>query len=135
MASCVLVGNIGRIFGGIQVFEGAKADDGRLEIGVVTAKGPVQWSRALARTAVGKAAKSPFVETTSAHKIRIKFDRAVRYELDGGARKNDPAHAHRRRARRHRRLCARRVAGGHVMSTASPSPRRGSSTATMRARP
>ena len=86
MASCVLVGNIGRIFGGIQVFEGAKADDGRLEVGVITAKGPVQWGRALARTAVGKAAKSPFVETTSAHKIRIKFDRAVRYELDGGAR-------------------------------------------------
>lgn len=43
-ASCVLVGNIGRIFGGIEVFEGAKADDGQLEIGVVTAKGPLQWT-------------------------------------------------------------------------------------------
>ena len=45
-ASCVLVGNVGRVFGGIQVFEGAEADDGRLEIGVITAKGPVQWTRA-----------------------------------------------------------------------------------------
>jgi diacylglycerol kinase (ATP) len=85
-ASCVLVGNIGRIFGGIQVFEGATADDGRLDIGVITAKGPVQWTRALARTAVGKAAASPFVETTCAGKIRVKFDRPVRYELDGGDR-------------------------------------------------
>jgi YegS/Rv2252/BmrU family lipid kinase len=85
-ASCVLVGNIGRIFGGIQVFEGATADDGKLDVGVITAKGPVQWTRALARTAVGKAAASPFVETTSAHKIRVKFDRPVRYELDGGDR-------------------------------------------------
>jgi YegS/Rv2252/BmrU family lipid kinase len=85
-ASCVLVGNIGRIFGGIRVFEGATADDGKLDIGVVTAKGPVQWTRALARTAVGKAAASPFVETTSARKIRVKFDRPVSYELDGGDR-------------------------------------------------
>jgi diacylglycerol kinase (ATP) len=85
-ASCVLVGNIGRIFGGIQVFEGATADDGKLDMGVITAKGPVQWTRALARTAVGKAAASPFVETTSARKIRVKFDRPVRYELDGGDR-------------------------------------------------
>ena len=85
-ASCVLVGNVGRVFGGIQVFEGAKPTDGRLELGVITAKGPVQWTRALARTAVGHAASSPFIETTSARKIRIKFDRAVRYELDGGGR-------------------------------------------------
>ena len=85
-ASCVLVGNVGRVFGGIQVFDGAKADDGRLELGVITAKGPVQWTRALARTAVGHGRPSPFVETTSARKIRIKFDRAVRYELDGGDR-------------------------------------------------
>ena len=85
-ASCVLVGNVGKIFGGIQVFEGAKPYDGRLELAVITAKGPVQWTRALARTAVGSAAASPFVKTISARKIRIQFDRAVRYELDGGDR-------------------------------------------------
>jgi diacylglycerol kinase (ATP) len=85
-ASCVLVANVGKVFGGIKVFGGAKPDDGRLELGVITAKGPVQWTRALARTALGKAATSPFVVTTGAHKIRIKLDRAVRYELDGGDR-------------------------------------------------
>ncbi|HET6945544.1 MAG TPA: diacylglycerol kinase family protein, partial [Gaiellaceae bacterium] len=30
-ASCILVGNVGRLFGGIEVFENARPDDGRLE--------------------------------------------------------------------------------------------------------
>jgi diacylglycerol kinase (ATP) len=85
-ASCVLVGNVGKLFGGIQVFEDAKLDDGRLQLGVVTAQGPLQWVRALARTALGTAKASPFVEMTSARKITIKFDRAIRCELDGGSR-------------------------------------------------
>ena len=85
-ASCVLVGNVGKVFGGIAVFDGANPHDGRLELGVITAKGPFQWTRALARIGTRRAEKSPYVSTTSARKIRIKFDRGVRYELDGGDR-------------------------------------------------
>ena len=54
-ASCILVGNVGRLFGGIEVFEDARPDDGRLEIGVVNAEGVADWVRTLARTAVGQA--------------------------------------------------------------------------------
>jgi YegS/Rv2252/BmrU family lipid kinase len=85
-ASCVLVGNVGKVFGGIEVFEHARPDDGRLELGVITAKGPLEWTRALARIGTGTADASPFVSTTTARKIRMKFDRPVRYELDGGDR-------------------------------------------------
>ena len=42
-ASCVLVGNLGTITGGISAFDDARPDDGRLEVGVVTAAGPWQW--------------------------------------------------------------------------------------------
>jgi len=45
-ASCVLVGNVGKVIGGVQAFDGARPDDGRLELGVVTAKNAVQWTRA-----------------------------------------------------------------------------------------
>lgn len=85
-ASCILVGNVGQLFGGIEVFDRAEPDDGRLDIGVVTADGVVQWGRTLARTAVGQPERSPFVRVTSGRKFDVKLDRKVRYELDGGDR-------------------------------------------------
>jgi len=84
--SCVLAGNVGRVLGGIEAFPGARPDDGLLELGVVTAKNPVEWARTLGRVAAGRAAGSPFVEVTRGRKIRVKFGREVPYELDGGAR-------------------------------------------------
>jgi diacylglycerol kinase (ATP) len=86
-ASCILVGNVGRLFGGIEVFEDARPDDGRLEVGVVNADGITDWVRALARTAVGHTERSPLVQATSARKIKVKLNRKVLYEVDGGGRK------------------------------------------------
>jgi diacylglycerol kinase (ATP) len=85
-ASCILVGNMGRLFGGIEVFEDARPDDGRLEVGVVNADGVGDWVRTLARTALGHADRSPLVTATSARKIQVKLDRKVLYEVDGGER-------------------------------------------------
>jgi len=85
-ASCILVGNVGHLFGGIEVFADAKPDDGQLDIGVVNAEGIGDWARTLARTAIGQPDKSPFVRVTSARKINVKLDRKVLYELDGGDR-------------------------------------------------
>ena len=84
--SCVLVGNVGKVLGGIEAFSGARPDDGLLELGVVTAKNPVQWTRILGRVALGKAEDSPFVQTTRGKSFKIRFDRRFPYELDGGAR-------------------------------------------------
>lgn len=86
-ATCILIGNVGELFGGIEVFADARPDDGALDVGVLTSEGPVQLVRAAARTAVGSAEKSPFVRVTQGRKVRVKLDRKVRYELDGGDRK------------------------------------------------
>jgi diacylglycerol kinase family enzyme len=85
-ASCILVGNMGALFGGIEVFADARPDDGLLDVGVLTSEGPVQLVRAAARTALGSADKSPFVRITRGRKLRVKLDRKVPYELDGGDR-------------------------------------------------
>ena len=85
--SCVLVGNVSKILGGIEAFNGARPDDGELELGVVTAKNPMQWTRTLTRVALGDSEKSPFVEVTRGKSFTIEFKRAFPYELDGGARK------------------------------------------------
>ncbi len=84
--SCVLAANVGKILGGVEAFPQARPDDGRLELGVVTARNPVQWGRTFARIARGQAAVSPFVKVTQGKKFSIRFDRKIRYELDGGAR-------------------------------------------------
>jgi diacylglycerol kinase (ATP) len=86
-ASCILVGNVGDLFGGIEVFADAKPDDGVLDVGVLTSEGPVQLMRAVTRTALGRAEKSPFERATKGRKVRVKLDRKVRYELDGGDRR------------------------------------------------
>ena len=86
-ASCILVGNVGKLFGGIEAFKDAQPDDGWLELGIVTADGVADWARTIARTASGTSERSPFVRTARARSVRVKLGRKVLYELDGGARK------------------------------------------------
>jgi diacylglycerol kinase (ATP) len=84
--SCVLAGNVGKVLGGIEVFPGARTDDGQLELGVVTASNPLQWARVFGRLAVGGASSSPFVQLTGGKRFKLRLDKPLRYELDGGAR-------------------------------------------------
>jgi len=85
-ASCILFGNVGKLFGGVEVFEDARVDDGKLDIGVVTADGLLEWGRMMARAAVGTAAASPLAQATKGRAVKVKLDRKVLFELDGGDR-------------------------------------------------
>ncbi|MEV0594718.1 diacylglycerol/lipid kinase family protein [Nonomuraea cavernae] len=85
-ASCLLLGNVGTIAGGIEAFDDARPDDGWLEVGVSTAQGPVQWARVLGRMATGRSEDSPLVRITRARKVSARFGRPLLYELDGGER-------------------------------------------------
>jgi len=85
-ATCVLVANVGTIVGGITAFESARPDDGRLEVGVVTASGMVQWLRVMARMITGRPDKTPLIQMTSGAKIDVRLGNKRPYELDGGAR-------------------------------------------------
>lgn len=82
----VLVGNMAEVLGGIQVFEDSRPDDDVLEIGVVTASGPVEWLRTLGRAVVGRPEESPFVVTGRGRSMTVTFEHPVPYELDGGLR-------------------------------------------------
>jgi YegS/Rv2252/BmrU family lipid kinase len=83
-ASCVLVGNVGRIIGGIDVFPDARLDDGMLDVGVVTAQRRRDWARVAVRAVLGRIDASPFVHMTAASSVRIKLGRKMPWELDGG---------------------------------------------------
>jgi diacylglycerol kinase (ATP) len=84
--SLVLAANVGTILGGVEVFTAARPDDGLLDLAVVTASNPAGWATVLGRVALRSAEHSPFVEMTRGRSFRIRFDRKIRYELDGGAR-------------------------------------------------
>jgi diacylglycerol kinase (ATP) len=85
-ASCILAGNVGALFGGVRVFADAEPDDGLVELAVVTAEGMAQWARTAARTLTGSPEQSPFFHVTKARRAKVKLDRKVLYEMDGGAR-------------------------------------------------
>jgi diacylglycerol kinase family enzyme len=84
--SCVLVGNVGSLFGGVTVFSDAEPDDGRLDIAVVSAGRMREWLGILWRAARGNPEASPFVRMYRGSSVRAKFDHKVPYELDGGDR-------------------------------------------------
>ena len=86
-ASCLLVGNVGNVIGGISAFPDARPDDGRLNVGVVTASGALDWLRTLSRSAMGDVEASPFVVTTAGEVFDIQLGKSLPYELDGGVRK------------------------------------------------
>jgi diacylglycerol kinase (ATP) len=75
------------VFGGLSVFPEATPDDGRLDIGVVTADGWWQWTRTLGRSVIGDVEGSPFVQTTTGRSIDVRLNHRLPYELDGGDRK------------------------------------------------
>jgi diacylglycerol kinase (ATP) len=85
-ASCVLLGNVGRIVGGVPAFDDADPSDGLLEVGVTTASGVLQWARTLGRMTFGRSDNSKFIRITRGRKISVRLDKAVPVELDGGAR-------------------------------------------------
>jgi YegS/Rv2252/BmrU family lipid kinase len=85
-ASCVLFGNVGQIAGGIPAFDDADPTDGKIDIGVTTASGALQWARTLGRLAFGRSEKSPFVQITRGQKVSVKLDGELPIELDGGDR-------------------------------------------------
>jgi diacylglycerol kinase (ATP) len=85
-ASCILAGNVGALFGGVEVFADAEPDDGMLNLAVITADGVAQWARMVGRTVAGSPEQSPYFRVTKARKITVKLDRKVLYELDGGVR-------------------------------------------------
>ncbi len=85
-AGMVLVGNVGTVMGGLEVFPHARPDDGLLEVGVVTAGGLRQWIGVIGHTLRHQADGSSLVHMTVGHEVDVRLDAKTAYELDGGAR-------------------------------------------------
>lgn len=85
-ATCVLVGNLGQLPGGIHAFPDASPTDGLLDVGVVTAEGLRAWASLMVSSARGRQAASPDAELTRGRQIDVRLEREQRIELDGGTK-------------------------------------------------
>ncbi|WP_420451823.1 diacylglycerol/lipid kinase family protein [Ilumatobacter sp.] len=85
-ASSVIVGNVGRLIGGVPAFPAADPTDGRFEVGVIEVRGGLDWIRLFAAVYTRRVDRSPFVHVTTGERIVIELDRTLPWQVDGGGR-------------------------------------------------
>jgi diacylglycerol kinase (ATP) len=78
----VLVGNLGRLQGGLPVLPDAVPDDGRLDVAVIKPKGLLSWAL-LATAVVLRRSDSRRLETFQGRNITVRCDVRLPTELDG----------------------------------------------------
>ena len=79
----VLVGNFGEVSGGIQVFPDAAADDGKLDIAVMSASTLRDWASIAWRLLRRKPQRFELARRAQGASIVVEHDEARPYELDG----------------------------------------------------
>lgn len=83
-AASVIAGNVGSLFGGLCAFPTASPTDGKLDVGVATARTRAEWARLFGAAVTHRIEASPFIEQTSGASILVEFDRSLPWEADGG---------------------------------------------------
>jgi diacylglycerol kinase family enzyme len=81
-ARAVLVGNVGRLQGGLQLLPGAEPDNGRMEVAILAPRHLGHWA-ALAWGLLLRRDRVPSMEVVRGSRISIVSDRKQARELDG----------------------------------------------------
>jgi diacylglycerol kinase (ATP) len=85
-ATCVLVGNTGRLKAGVQAFPDASVTDGRLDVAVLTASGMREWAGLMVAAVRHRQHLSGHAQMGAGTKIVARFSERHRFELDGGTK-------------------------------------------------
>jgi YegS/Rv2252/BmrU family lipid kinase len=78
----VLIGNVGRLQGGLPVLPDALPDDGRLDVAIIRARGLVSWTL-LAAAVVLRRSDQRRLETFQGAEVTVRCDVSLPTELDG----------------------------------------------------
>ncbi len=85
-SSCVLVGNLGKLTGGLVAFPDASPHDGMLDVGVLSATGTKQWASLMLSVARRRQHASPYACMGRGAEITVRLADRQPFELDGGAK-------------------------------------------------
>jgi YegS/Rv2252/BmrU family lipid kinase len=79
----VLVGNLGRLQGGLPVMPDARPDDGLLDVAVLQTRTVLDWLALAVRVLLRRRGKDPKLELFTARRVEISCDRPQPVERDG----------------------------------------------------
>jgi YegS/Rv2252/BmrU family lipid kinase len=79
----VLVGNLGRLQGGLPVMPDARPDDGLLDVAVLQTGTVLDWLALAVRVLLRRRRKDPQLETFQARRVEVHCDRPQPVERDG----------------------------------------------------
>ena len=79
----VLIGNCGKLFGGLVLMPEAKVDDGLIDAVLLSPKGVVGWTAVAARVVSRRRKGHAIVDHHTGTEIRVKTDRPKDLQLDG----------------------------------------------------
>ena len=79
----VLIGNLGRLQGGLPVMPDARPDDGLLDVAVLRTRTVGDWLALAARVLLRRRRKDPQLELFTARRVEIDCDRPQPVERDG----------------------------------------------------
>ncbi|HEU4675628.1 MAG TPA: diacylglycerol kinase family protein [Motilibacteraceae bacterium] len=82
-ARTVVVGNVGRLQGGLVLLPDAVPDDGLLDVVVVAPSGPVDWLRVAGRVLARRPYEDPRLHRARARRVELEATPAQPSELDG----------------------------------------------------
>jgi diacylglycerol kinase family enzyme len=78
----VIVGNVGRLQGGVRLLREAQPDDGKLDVAILSPNNLRHWA-ALAWAVLRRNKRVPLMETYTAERVEIYSNRAQHRQLDG----------------------------------------------------
>jgi diacylglycerol kinase family enzyme len=78
----VIVGNVGRLQGGVRLLNEAKPDDGKLDVAILSPRNLGHWA-SLGWAVIGRSKRVPRMETYTAERVEIRSNRAQPRQLDG----------------------------------------------------
>ncbi|WP_427135396.1 diacylglycerol/lipid kinase family protein [Pseudarthrobacter sp. S9] len=79
----VMIGNCGKIMGGVEIFPDAKVDDGILDVVILAPVGRLGWLNVLAGVFGRKNSKNQSVEYFAGKSAEIDLDHEQEFQLDG----------------------------------------------------
>jgi len=82
-ARSVLVANMGRLQGGVDLFGDARPDDGLLDVAVIAPRGPWGWLTMAAALVLRRPASPRPIETFRVSTVDVVGDRAQPRQIDG----------------------------------------------------
>ena len=82
-AQAVIIGNVGSLQAGVELFPDARPDDGVLDVAIMAPNGLLDWARVLGRLALRRPREDQRFERFRGRRIELKASRPMPVQLDG----------------------------------------------------